>query len=59
MQESCCKLSDCLINCSEDGFSHELVINQELKNINQSSSTSATKYKSHNTADDTTEIESH
>ena len=59
MQESCYKLSDCLINCSEDGFSYELVISQELKNINQFSSTSATKSKSHNAADDTNEIELH
>ena len=41
MQESCYKSSDCLINCSENGFSYESVISQELKNINQFSSTIA------------------
>ena len=57
IQESCYKLSGCLINCAEDGFSYET--SKELKKINQFSSTSATKSKPHNAANDTTEIELH
>ena len=52
MQENCYKLSDCLINCSLDGFSYELVISQELKNINQFTPNSVTESKPHNAADD-------
>ena len=48
---------NCLINCAEDGFSYE--ISKELKKINQFSSTSATKSKPHNAANDTTETELH
>ena len=47
MQESCYKLSYCLVIWSEDdGFTYELVISQEVKNMSQFTSNSVIKLKS-------------